>query len=152
MVKKRSVFLTVDTVYLPDIIKKCWIFEGVVHGADSSVGRALPLQGKGRRFEPCSAYHIVQTIHVARRACNLTGFPVQAGGLVRQYNYKVTPIREWGRRSARLGRQIVNLEVAGSNPVGPAIHFVVAALTDTVSLHFSRYKLIVTSDVFNRPS
>ncbi len=26
-----------------------------------------------------------------------------------------------GRRSARLGRQIVNLEVAGSNPVGPAI-------------------------------
>ncbi len=27
-----------------------------------------------------------------------------------------------GRRSARLGRQIVNLEVAGSNPVGPAIH------------------------------
>ena len=26
-----------------------------------------------------------------------------------------------GRRSAWLGRQIVNLEVAGSNPVGPAI-------------------------------
>lgn len=28
-----------------------------------------------------------------------------------------------GRRSAWLGRQIVNLEVAGSNPVGPAIFF-----------------------------
>ena len=25
--------------------------------ADSSVGRALPLQGRGRRFNPCSAYH-----------------------------------------------------------------------------------------------
>ena len=25
--------------------------------ADSSVGRARPLQGRGRRFEPCSAHH-----------------------------------------------------------------------------------------------
>lgn len=25
--------------------------------ADSSVGRALPLQGRGHRFNPCSAYH-----------------------------------------------------------------------------------------------
>lgn len=35
---------------------------------------------------------------------------------------KTTALSVWGRRSARLGRQIVNLEVAGSNPVGPAIH------------------------------
>ncbi|CUS31980.1 hypothetical protein COMA2_10396 [Candidatus Nitrospira nitrificans] len=26
--------------------------------ADSSVGRALPLQGRGHRFNPCSAYHV----------------------------------------------------------------------------------------------
>lgn len=45
-------------------------------------------------------------------------------------------LREWGRRSARLGRQIVNLEVAGSNPVGPAIHVFVAVLTCTVSFRF----------------
>jgi hypothetical protein len=24
--------------------------------ADSSIGRALPLQGRGHRFDPCSAY------------------------------------------------------------------------------------------------
>ena len=58
---KRSVYLTVDTAYVADIIKKAWIFEDMGRGADSSVGRALPLQGRGRRFEPCSAYHISQT-------------------------------------------------------------------------------------------
>ena len=121
-------------------------------GADSSVGRALPLQGKGRRFEPCSAYHISLTIHRECRTCNLKEFLPYAGGSVRHRNHKATPLCEWGRRSARLGRQIVNLEVAGSNPVGPAIHFIVAALTCTVSFHFSRYRLIVISNVFNRPS
>ena len=50
-------------------------------------------------------------------------------GMVRRHSQKATLLREWGRRSARLGRQIVNLEVAGSNPVGPAIHVVVAVLT-----------------------
>ena len=107
-------------------------------GADSSVGRALPLQGKGRRFEPCSAYHISQTIRRECRTCNLKGFLPEAGGPVRHRNHKAIPLREWGRRSARLGRQIVNLEVAGSNPVGPAIHVVVAVLTCTVSCRFSR--------------
>lgn len=42
----------------------------------------------------------------------------------RRQNQKDTSVPVWGRRSARLGRQIVNLEVAGSNPVGPAIHHV----------------------------
>jgi hypothetical protein len=27
--------------------------------ADSSAGRARPLQGRGRRFEPCSAHHLI---------------------------------------------------------------------------------------------
>ena len=32
--------------------------------ADSSVGRALPLQGRGHRFNPCSAYqaHTFDTV------------------------------------------------------------------------------------------
>ncbi len=55
---------------------------------------------------------------------NPEGILAHAGGSVRHHNQKATSLREWGRRSARLGRQIVNLEVAGSNPVGPAIHFV----------------------------
>ena len=82
-------------------------------GADSSVGRALPLQGRGHRFNPCSAYqaqnrHYTPEIFVALRHDTNT-----AGSLL-------LPFFAWGRRSAWLGRQIVNLEVAGSNPVGPA--------------------------------
>ena len=68
-----SVLLTVDTAYLVDIMKKRWIFECMECGADSSVGRALPLQGRGRRFEPCSAYHLSQTIQIKRRTYNLAG-------------------------------------------------------------------------------
>lgn len=60
-------------------------------GRIAQLVRALPLQGRGHRFDPCSAYHDVVTDFLR------------------------------GRRSAWLGRQIVNLEVAGSNPVGPAI-------------------------------
>lgn len=33
------------------------LFLKLIQWADSSVGRALPLQGRGRRFKPCSAYH-----------------------------------------------------------------------------------------------
>ena len=52
---------------------------------------------------------------------------IQRSGLDRpQYlvlSFRSSAIRRVsrGRRSAWLGRQIVNLEVAGSNPVGPAI-------------------------------
>ena len=61
-------------------------------GRIAQLVRALPLQGRGHRFDPCSAYHVFATILYS-------GAVVQPG----------------------LGRQIVNLEVAGSNPVGPAI-------------------------------
>ena len=67
---------------------------------------------------------------------NPEGFPGPDRGLLRHHSQKATLLREWGRRSARLGRQIVNLEVAGSNPVGPAIHVVVVVLTYTVSFQF----------------
>ena len=61
-------------------------------GRIAQLVRALPLQGRGHRFDPCSAYHDFSYDF-------LYGAVVQPG----------------------LGRQIVNLEVAGSNPVGPAI-------------------------------
>ena len=61
-------------------------------GRIAQLVRALPLQGRGHRFDPCSAYHVFATTL-------FSGAVVQPG----------------------LGRQIVNLEVAGSNPVGPAI-------------------------------
>ena len=83
--------------------------------ADSSVGRALPLQGRGHRFNPCSAY----------QACTFD--PVLPKYIVDLEYDTILPgfyscrFFTWGgRRSAWLGRQIVNLEVAGSNPVGPA--------------------------------
>ena len=63
-------------------------------GRIAQLVRALPLQGRGHRFDPCSAYHVFATTL-------FSGAVVQPG----------------------LGRQIVNLEVAGSNPVGPAIFF-----------------------------
>ena len=63
-------------------------------GRIAQLVRALPLQGRGHRFDPCSAYHeIIYDVTF--------GAVVQPG----------------------LGRQIVNLEVAGSNPVGPAIFY-----------------------------
>jgi hypothetical protein len=77
--------------------------------ADSSAGRALPLQGRGHRFDPCSAYH-----HRVRFSLDVLSV---ADGVRRDdptfsfYGAVVQP---------GLGRQIVNLEVAGSNPVGPA--------------------------------
>ena len=69
--------------------------------------RALPLQGRGHRFDPCSAYHDFSYDF-------LYGAVVQPG----------------------LGRQIVNLEVAGSNPVGPAIFC--SALLDGVGGRYIR--------------
>ena len=63
-------------------------------GRIAQLVRALPLQGRGHRFDPCSAYHVFAT-------------PLFSGAVVQP----------------GLGRQIVNLEVAGSNPVGPAIFF-----------------------------
>jgi hypothetical protein len=69
-------------------------YELILHlfGRIAQLVRALPLQGRGHRFDPCSAYHEI--------ICDVIfGAVVQPG----------------------LGRQIVNLEVAGSNPVGPAI-------------------------------
>ena len=35
--------------------------------ADSSIGRALPLQGRGHRFDPCSAYQL-EIQEIVRRA------------------------------------------------------------------------------------
>ena len=63
-------------------------------GRIAQLVRALPLQGRGHRFNPCSAYH---------------AFP---------YDFFLGAVVQPG-----LGRQIVNLEVAGSNPVGPASFF-----------------------------
>ncbi len=81
--------------------------------ADSSVGRALPLQGRGHRFNPCSAYQArtFDTV-LPKHIVDLRDDTHTAGLLL--------PFFTGGRRSAWLGRQIVNLEVAGSNPVGPA--------------------------------
>jgi hypothetical protein len=95
--------------------------------ADSSAGRALPLQGRGHRFDPCSAYHhrvrsspdVFSVADGVRRddpSCFFYGAVVQPG----------------------LGRQIVNLEVAGSNPVGPAKFSLVSSGTLGSCFHKER--------------
>lgn len=97
--------------------------------ADSSVGRALPLQGRGHRFNPCSAYHSEIIGAQRQEVCLPRGGSFLHAGIDRRPTIlscraAVLPETDLrGRRSAWLGRQIVNLEVAGSNPVGPAIFF-----------------------------
>ena len=44
--------------------------------AGSSVGRALPLQGRGHGFDPCSAYHSIRCTLRGRSSAWLERLPV----------------------------------------------------------------------------
>ena len=91
--------------------------------ADSSIGRALPLQGRGHRFDPCSAYQLNlrcvaggngELGHLRSTDSQTAGSRLPGNAILLIFPIKGAVVQPG------LGRQIVNLEVAGSNPVGPA--------------------------------